>query len=194
MFQGLEFRVYGVRGTFHLIPSMLNKWEGSLFLVWFSISFHLKVFKSSISFGSVKWFEFFLGFGESNFLIFFKGSFHLPSMEFILTHLDLSSFNSNKELLEEIAVNDQITMQATIACVNIWEYFTSIELDEESEKSFNLYVNVWDILTIMWTTPSLFKFLSNFILGKFEKLAQLVILTSVGRFSWVAWKLARFSS
>jgi hypothetical protein len=70
-------------------------------------------------------------------------------MEFILTHLDLSSFNSNKELLEEIAVNDQITMQATIACVNIWEYFTSIELDEESEKSFNLYVNVWDILTIM---------------------------------------------
>jgi hypothetical protein len=53
---------------------------------------------------------------------------------------------------------------------------------------------VWDILTIMWTTPSLFKFLSNFILGKFEKLAQLVILTSVGRFSWVAWKLARFSS
>jgi hypothetical protein len=34
-------------------------------------------------------------------------------MEFILTHLDLSSFNSDKELLEEIAVNDQIAMQAT---------------------------------------------------------------------------------
>jgi hypothetical protein len=70
-------------------------------------------------------------------------------MEFILTHLDLSSFNSDKELLEEIVVNDQIAMQATIACVNIWEYFTSIELDEESEKSFNLDVNVWDILTTM---------------------------------------------
>jgi hypothetical protein len=44
-------------------------------------------------------------------------------MEFILTHLDLSSFNSDKELLEEIAVNDQIVVQATIACVNIWEFF-----------------------------------------------------------------------
>jgi hypothetical protein len=44
-------------------------------------------------------------------------------MEFILTHLDLSSFNSDKELLEEIAVNDQIVVQVTIACVNIWEYF-----------------------------------------------------------------------
>jgi hypothetical protein len=32
----------------------------------------------------------------------------LSSMEFILTHLDSSSFNSNKELLEEFAINDQI--------------------------------------------------------------------------------------
>jgi hypothetical protein len=55
-------------------------------------------------------------------------------MEFILSHLGLSSSNSNKELFEEIVVNDQIAMQATIVYVNIWEYFTSIELDEESEK------------------------------------------------------------
>jgi hypothetical protein len=53
---------------------------------------------------------------------------------------------------------------------------------------------VWDILTTMWTTPSLFKFFTNFILGNFEKLAQLVVLTSVRRFWWVAWKLARFLS
>jgi hypothetical protein len=46
-------------------------------------------------------------------------------MEFILTHLDLNSFNSDKELFEEIAVNDQIAMQVTIVYVNIWEYFTS---------------------------------------------------------------------
>jgi hypothetical protein len=101
-------------------------------------------------------------------------------MEFILTRFDLSSFNSDEELLGEIAVNDQITVQVTIDWVNIWEYFTSIELDEENEKSVNLDLSVWDILTAMRTTPSLFKFLSNFILGKFEKLAQLVVLTNVG--------------
>jgi hypothetical protein len=87
-------------------------------------------------------------------------------------------------LLEEIAVNDQIVVQVTIACVNIWEYFTWIELDEENEKSVNPNVSVWDILTTMWTTISLFKFLTNFILGKFEILVQLVVLTNVVRFSW----------
>ncbi len=91
----------------------------------------------------------FLGFGESDFILFFKGSFHLPSMEFILSHLGSSSFNSNEELLEEIVINNKIAMQVSIACVNIWEYFTVIELDEESEKSINLAVNVWDILTTM---------------------------------------------
>ncbi len=115
-------------------------------------------------------------------------------MEFILTHLDLSSFNSDKELLEEIAIKDQIAMKTTITCVNIWEYFTSIELDEVNEKLINPDVSVWDILTTMWTTRSLFKFLTNFISGKFEKLGQLVVLTSVERFSWATWKLARFSS
>jgi hypothetical protein len=87
-------------------------------------------------------------------------------------------------LLEEIAVNDQIVVQVTIACVNIWEYFAWIELDEENEKSVNPNVSVWDILTTMWTTISLFKFLTNFILGKFEILVQLVVLTNVVWFSW----------
>jgi hypothetical protein len=70
-------------------------------------------------------------------------------MEFILSHLGLSSSNSNKELFEEIVVNDQIVVQATIVYVNIWEYFTSIELDEKNEKSINLHISVWDILTTM---------------------------------------------
>jgi hypothetical protein len=42
-------------------------------------------------------------------------------MEFILSHLGSSSSNSEVELLEEIVINDQIAVQATIACVNIWE-------------------------------------------------------------------------
>jgi hypothetical protein len=70
-------------------------------------------------------------------------------MEFILSHLESSSSNSDEELLEEMVINDQIAMQAIIACVNIWEYFTSIELDEESENLVNLDVSVWDILTTM---------------------------------------------
>jgi hypothetical protein len=70
-------------------------------------------------------------------------------MEFILKHFDLSFFNNHEALLEEIAINDQITMQVIIDCINIWEYFTSIELDEENEKSVNLDVSVWDILTTM---------------------------------------------
>jgi hypothetical protein len=52
-------------------------------------------------------------------------------------------------LFEEIVVNDQIVVQATIVYVNIWEYFTSIELDEKNEKSINLHISVWDILTTM---------------------------------------------
>jgi hypothetical protein len=70
-------------------------------------------------------------------------------MEFILSHPGLSSSNSDKELFEEIVVNDQIAVQTIIVYVNIWEYFTSIELDEESEKSINLHISVWDILTTM---------------------------------------------
>jgi hypothetical protein len=61
----------------------------------------------------------------------------LSCIEFILTHLDLSSSNNDGELLEEIAADDEIIVQATITCVNIWEYFTSIELDEESGKLVN---------------------------------------------------------
>jgi len=68
-------------------------------------------------------------------------------MEFVLSHPGLSSSSSDDKLLGEIVVNDQIAVQATIVCVNIWEYFTSIESDEESEKLVNPDVTVWDILT-----------------------------------------------
>ncbi len=66
-------------------------------------------------------------------------------------------------------------MQVAIACVNIWEYFTLAELDEESGQSINPNVGVQDILATMRATPSLFKSFTNFTLGEFEKLAQLVI-------------------
>jgi hypothetical protein len=74
----------------------------------------------------------FLRFWESHFIFLFEGSFHLASIKFILPHLDSNSSNVNKELLEEIAIDDQIAMQIAITCVNIWEYFTSTELDEEN--------------------------------------------------------------
>jgi hypothetical protein len=101
-------------------------------------------------------------------------------MEFILTHLDLSSSNNDQELLEKIVTNGQTVVQVIIAYVNIWEYFTSTQLDEESGKSVNLNVCVQDILITMRTITSLFKFLTNFTLGQFENLVQLVVLTSVG--------------
>jgi hypothetical protein len=65
-------------------------------------------------------------------------------------------------LLKEIVVDDRIVVQAAIACVNIWEYFTLAKLDEESGQSINPDVGVWDILTTMWATPSLFKSFNNF--------------------------------
>ncbi len=100
-------------------------------------------------------------------------------MEFILSHLDLSSFSSNEKLLEEIVVDDHIAVQATITCVNTWEYFISTKLDEESGQSINLDVDVRDILATMQATPSLFKSLTNFTLGKFEELPQLVVPTII---------------
>jgi len=51
--------------------------------------------------------------------------------------------------LKEIAANDQITIQATIACLNTWEYFTLAKLDEENGQLVNLKVGVQYILTTM---------------------------------------------
>jgi len=48
-------------------------------------------------------------------------------------------------------------------------------LDEESGQLVNPDVDVWDILVTMRAAPSLFKSLTNFTLGKFEELPQLVV-------------------
>jgi len=132
------------------MPLMLYKWEGSHFCLFIFNLISLESFKSSISFGSVEWFECFLFMALGVWFHFiFEGSFHLLSIEFILTHLDSSSSNSNEELLEKIAANNQIAMQATIACVNMWEYFTSTKLNEESGKLVTPDVRVYDILMTM---------------------------------------------
>ncbi len=45
---------------------------------------------------------------------FFEGSFHLSSMELVLSYLDLSSSSNDNELLEIIVTHDWIAMQAAI--------------------------------------------------------------------------------
>jgi hypothetical protein len=80
------------------------------------------------------------------------------------------------ELLEEIALDDQIAVQVAITYVNIGNYFTSAELDEESGQLVNPNVSVREI---MQATLGLFKSVTNFTLGEFEKLAQLVVPTII---------------
>jgi hypothetical protein len=75
----------------------------------------------------------FLGFWESHFSFLLEGSFHLPFMEFILSHLDSNSFSSDEKLFEEIAIDDKIAMRMTITYVNTWEYFTSFESNEKQD-------------------------------------------------------------
>jgi hypothetical protein len=82
--------------------------------------------------------KFLKGFWESHFTFGCGGSFHLPFIEFILSHLDSSSTNMDKELLEEIVANDPIAMQFAIACFNTWEYFTSTKLEKKSEQPWLL--------------------------------------------------------
>jgi hypothetical protein len=60
-----------------------------------------------------------------------------------------------------------------------WEYFTSTKLDEKSGQSINPNVGLQDILATMRATLSLFKSFTNFTLGEFEKLAQLVVPTII---------------
>jgi hypothetical protein len=87
---------------------MLYKWEGSYFGVSFFNLILLESFKSCISFGSIKWFEFLKRFLGAHFIFCCGGSFHLPFIDFILSHLDSSSTSIYGELLEEIVANDAI--------------------------------------------------------------------------------------
>jgi hypothetical protein len=52
-------------------------------------------------------------------------------MEFVTPSLDSSFSNSDEELLDEIDVKHQIALQATISCVNTWDFFTPTELKED---------------------------------------------------------------
>jgi hypothetical protein len=51
-------------------------------------------------------------------------------MEFVASNFDSSSSSNKEELLDEIDAKHQIAMQATIACVNVCELFTPMELEE----------------------------------------------------------------
>jgi len=50
-------------------------------------------------------------------------------MEFVAPSFDSSSSSSNEELFDEIDVEHQIAVQATITCVNTWEFFTPTKLE-----------------------------------------------------------------
>ncbi len=87
------------------------------------------------------------GFRVSSSLFFLGGTYFIPTpnllfMEFVVPSLDSSSSSSDKELLDEIDVKHQIVVQAIITCVNIWEFFTSMELEEGGGKSVDLNIGV----------------------------------------------------
>jgi hypothetical protein len=101
-------------------------------------------------------------------------------MEFVAPSFDSSSSSSDEELLDEIDAEHQIAMQVTIACVNTWEFFTPMELEEGGGHFVDPNIGVRDVLMTMMATSSLFKSLTNFNLTKFEELAQLVVSTIIG--------------
>jgi hypothetical protein len=62
------------------------------------------------------------------------GPYFIPApnllfMEFVVPSLDSSFSTNSEELLDEINVKHQIAVQATIACVNTWEFFTPTKLE-----------------------------------------------------------------
>ncbi len=73
---------------------------------------------------------------------------NLLFMELVAPSLDSSFSSSNEELLDEIDFEHQIVVQATIACVNTWEFFTPTKL-KGGEQSMDTNIGVWDILTTM---------------------------------------------
>ncbi len=65
----------------------------------------------------------------------------------------------------------------TIAVANIHYLFNPNEFKLGVGQSVDHTIGVWDVLATMWTTPSLFKTLTNFTLQKFEELVALVVPT-----------------
>ncbi len=101
-------------------------------------------------------------------------------MEFITPSLDLNNSSSDKEFFDEINVEHQIAVQVAITCVNTWEFFTQMELEEGGGQFVDPNIGVWDVLATMQTMPSLFKSFTNFSLTEFKELAQLVVPTIIG--------------
>ncbi len=101
-------------------------------------------------------------------------------MEFIAPNFDSSSASSDEELLDKVDAKHQIAMQATIACVNAWEFFTPTELEEGGGQFVDPSIGVWDVLTTMQASLGLFKSLANFNLIMFKELVQLVVPTIIG--------------
>jgi hypothetical protein len=65
----------------------------------------------------------------------------------------------------------------TIAIANTYYLFNPNEFKLSVRQSVNHTIGVGDVLATMWTTPSLFKTLTNFTLQKFEELVALVVPT-----------------
>jgi hypothetical protein len=63
-------------------------------------------------------------------------------MKYIASSLDSSSSSNNEKLLDEIDVKHQIAVQAIITCVNIWEFFTPMELEEGGGQYTDLNISV----------------------------------------------------
>jgi hypothetical protein len=93
-------------------------------------------------------------------------------MEFIFSSLHTSFSNSVADLLKEIEFDDRITLETTIAYINIWLFFILVNM-------VDLNKSVWDVLMTIWAMSCLFKSLINFTLVEFEILAQLVVLTII---------------
>lgn len=87
-------------------------------------------------------------------------------MEFIFSSLHTSFSNSGEDLLEEIEFDDWITLETTIAHINIWLFFTLVNLEEVGGQLVDLNKSVWDVLMTIRAMPSLFKSLVNFTLAK----------------------------
>jgi hypothetical protein len=70
-------------------------------------------------------------------------------MEFIFSSLHTSFSNSGEDLLEEIEFDDWITLETTITHINIWLFFTLVNLEEGGGQSVDVNKSVWDVLMTM---------------------------------------------
>jgi hypothetical protein len=65
--------------------------------------------------------------------------------------------------------------------------FTTTKMEEEARNSVDPTIGVWNVLTTPWSTPALFKNLTNFNATKFEDLASIVVPTII----FHAWSIGK---